>query len=215
MRTYSAFISACGRKAVFIVMLIMLNSVTYAQNRIDDPPQNDEIWDDYKYEIYTRGDQTFMLSFGVVFPIVFFNYEGVVNHHISPPVGGTGALIFNYYLNSNLFLGGEISGMFLPTIGGSTLYIIPIGFRIGTQFIAGRFEFPIAAVIGINFHTYLDLGYFGAYFKANAAAFFRITNDWAFGLSTGWYFFPEWTKDPSQHVYGNILELNLTAKYQY
>ena len=197
---------------MLLLLLVGLPALLCAQN--DEPPIENE-WDDYKYEIFARGDQTFLISLGVIFPVLGFNYDGIMPQGISPPIGGTGSLSFNYYLNSKLYIGGEVAGMFLPTIGGNTLYMIPLGFKIGTQFILGRFEFPIAAVLGITWHTYLDMGYFGFYAKASVSALYRATSDWAFGITSSWYFFPEWTGKAKEDFYGNFLDLNLTARYQY
>jgi len=203
------------KAGIYLLFLLLLGfpALLCAQN--NDDPQVETDWDDYKYELFARGDQTFIISLGLVFPLFAFNNEGTIPQGIDPPVGGTGSLGFNYYLNSKLYIGGEIAGMFLSTIGGSTLYMIPLGFKIGTQLVLGRFEFPVSAVLGVTWHTYLDLGYFGFYAKASVCALFRATKDWAFGITSSYYFFPEWTGNPKEDAYGNFLDLNLTARYQY
>jgi hypothetical protein len=80
----------------------------------------------------------------------------------------------------------------------------------------GRFEFPIAGTIGVAWQNYLNEGYFGLYMKAGGSAFFRATTYWAFGLTTNWYWFPQWIReDPSKNVDGHFLDFTLSARYHF
>ena len=202
------------RKADIIIILLFLSLPAFVFAQADDPSGETD-WDSYQVELYSPGDQTFMISLGVMFPLAFINNGEVVNNNIEPPIGGTGSLIYNYFLTSKFFIGGEISGMFLPTIREYTLYVIPLGFRFGTQFIAGRFEFPIAASVGMAWHTYIDKGYYGLYLKGGGSAFFRATAGWAFGISTYYYWLPQWTDNKSENVDGHFLDLTLSARYHF
>jgi len=105
--------------------------------------------------------------------------------------------------------------MFLPTIGGNTLFLIPIGARVGTQFIVWRFEFPVSLSVGVNWHNFLNETYFGMYAKLGGSAFFRVTSEWAFGISATWGWFPEWTNEPRKNIDGNIVELTVSARYHF
>jgi len=201
-------------RAGFYILLILLLGLPVMLCAQDDDSQ-DDLWDDFAYDAFVKGDRTFTISLGIVFPTVFVNQGEIKYHQIDPPVGGTGSLGINYFFNPRFFIGGEVAGMFLPTLGGNILYVIPLGFRVGTQFILGRFEFPINAVIGMVWRTYMDLGHYGFYLKASASALFRATNDWAFGLTSSWYYFPEWTSKKSEDVFGNIVDLTLIARYQF
>jgi hypothetical protein len=198
-------------KAVILILLLGLPVLLTAQ----DGPDIEVDWDDYRYDLYSQGDQVLMISVGVIFPTLFINNGNLINHKIEPPVGGVGSLAFHYFLRSRLFIGGEVGGFFCSTLAGNTLYIIPLGFRVGTLFLAGRFEFPLIGTIGVSWHNYLDFGYFGLYFKAGGSVFFRATNHWAFGLTSSWYLFPEWTDNAKFDVYGNFLDLTLSARYHF
>jgi len=204
------------RKAsvLFLILFIALSGQLFAQDNSDPDVEPD--WDDFKYELYSRGDQTFSISLGVGFPIVFINQgKKFEKHNIEPPVGGTGALTYIYYINSVFFTGGEVSLLFLPTIAENTVFITSFGARFGTQFIADRFEFPISMALGMTLQTYLDLGYFGYYMKAGASALFRATHDWSFGLATNFCWFPQWTEDPAKNVDGLFIDLSLVARYHF
>ena len=196
-----------------VIILILLLGITVILTAQEGDPSVEVDWD-YSTDLYAAGDQTFIISLGVVFPVAYFNNGSMLVNNFSP-VGGSGSLVLNYYLNSTFFIGGEISGFFIGTIAESTLFVIPIGFRAGMQFIAGSFEFPVNLTTGIVWHNYLDYGYFGIYFKASGAVYYRALPQWSFGLTSdiGWY--PEWTSSSSKNVDGFFINLMVSARYHY
>jgi len=197
--------------AFILILLFFISALLTAQ----EDPSFEVDWDDFSYDIFARGDQTFLINLGMVFPVLFIR-DGSNNTEGWRTVGGTGSLIFNYYLSPRLFVGAEAAIMFVSSIGGSTVFMVPVGARIGTQFIVGRFEFPIAATVGVAWQNFLGHGHFGLNFKASGTALFRATNQWAFGLTTSWYFMPQWIRGAShQNVLGNFLDLTLTARYHF
>jgi len=202
------------RKAIAILFLLLMGlPILLAAQDSDDPWLNPD-WD-YYFDEFSRGDQTFIISLGTVFPTVFRNNKQTIDHKFSPPVGGTGSLTYNYYFNSSIFIGAEAGGMFLPTLGGNTLFIIPLGVRAGYQINYGRFEFPVTGVLGVTWHRYLSFGHFGLYMKCGLAGFYRVSPNWSFGLSSNWFFFPQWTNMRSENVYGNMIDLTLSARYHF
>jgi hypothetical protein len=200
------------RAGAFILILLLGFSALIAAQ---EDPSIETDWDDFSYDIFARGDQTFLVNFGLVFPTVFINQGENIGTAGWNTVGGTGSLIFNYYLTSYLFVGAEAAVMFISTVGKSTVFMIPIGARIGTQFIYDRFEFPIAATIGVVWQNFLTFSHFGLNFKLSGSALYRATNQWAFGLTTCWYFMPQWTGTPAQNVMGNFMDITLTARYHF
>ena len=162
--------------------------------------------------LYAMGDKTFRISLGPIFPLVFFDAQGGTIEHRINVAGGTGSLGFNYFLGSNLFVGGELGLMFIGTRGENMLFMVPMGGRIGYQFILGRFEFPLSLMIGGVPQQYLELNYFGFFLKPEASVFWRFTPSWSFGLNTAWWFVPQWS---SHTVFGNFIELTLSARYHF
>ena len=200
--------------ALLFILFLFLPGL-YAQ----EPPSEDqtETWNDSDFEdyspgLYTRGDKTFTITVGMALPTYFGGIED--NKHGVNSVGGTGSLAFCYFLNSNIFLGGEISGMFVGTRGGNMLYLIPMGIRFGYQFVFRRFEFPLTLMVGGAPQLYLEENYFGLFIKAGASMFWRFNPDWSFGLNALWWFVPQWQKS-NDNVYGNFLELTLSARYHF
>jgi hypothetical protein len=199
--------------ALFLLFLLGLSVTLFAQE--DTDPSIEPGWEDYINELYARGDQTFSISLGVGFPIAFVNNGDVIDHRITPPVGGTGALSYLYYLGPSFFLGGDISLLFLPTIGKNTVFITSLGAKAGTQLILGRFEFPFSFMLGPTFQTYLDFGYIGFFMKGGACAFFRATHEWSFGLMSNLSWYPQWTNEPKKDVDGFFVDLSIVARYHF
>jgi len=162
---------------------------------------------------YTRGDKTFVISLGLLFPTYFSGY-GIVNNNHGLSLGGTGSLAFNYFISPYFFVGGELGGMFASTRAGNMLYIVPFGARFGFQFVIRRFEFPISVMIGGAPTKYLSKGYFGLIVKPSVSAYWRFNPDWSFGLNGAWWYVPQWPKN-GYNVNGNFMELTLSARYHF
>ena len=207
----------------FILMLLLFFLPgLFAQ---DEPPKEEKPeappieseWIDYDTNLYSRGDKTFGITLGVLFPTYF---GGAIddNKHGLSVVGGTGTLSFNYFFGPHFFLGGELSGMFAGTRGDNMFFMVPFGVRVGYQFVYRRFEFPLSLMIGMAPQKKLDEGYFGLIVKPGASAFWRFNPDWSFGLNTIWWWVPQWPKPQDgdrYNVYGNFLELTLSARYHF
>jgi len=202
----------------------------YAQEQDEDEEEDSDYdegipiesdWDGYITELYSKGDQTIIISPGVNFPLMFYNNGKRIAHHIDPPVGGILALGYTYFFNAHYFLGGGVGFYFDHTLGQNTLFIIPIGLRTGWQFVLRRFEFPLELGSGIVFHRYLNYSYTGFFLKGGVAAYFRFNPDWSFGLSTDWSWFPQRPNDengkraPERNVDAHIMGLTLSVRYHF
>jgi hypothetical protein len=168
-------------------------------------------WPELMPELYSRGDKIFGISIGPVLPLVFIHEdEGVKEGNIG--VGGAGSLRYTYFFDAHLFIGGELGGMFAKTKAENYFFIVPMGMRLGYQFVLGRFEFPLSLLIGFAPQTYLEKNFFGLFAKPSASAFWRFSPDWSFGLNTAWWWVPQWA---DATVHGNFLELTLCARYHF
>lgn len=171
-------------------------------------------WEEYSPSLYNRGDQTFSITLGTINPLFYIRGDGEKIDNKSN-LGGAGSLSYNYFFTPHFALGGEFGGMFSGTVGGNMLYIMPFGLRATYQFIKGAFEFPLSIMAGGATQSYLSTNYFGLIVKPGAGAYWRASPDWSFGLNTIWWWVPEWTGKKETTVYGNFLELTLTARYHF
>jgi len=211
---------------LLVIPLIILagTSLIHAQEEDDDEDDKDIYietdWSSANVSRYSRGDQIFSIGLGIVKPLFYVDKQ---NGYLSTKMnlGGMGSLMYTYFLDSNFFLGGELSGMFASTVGENMYFIVPIGFFGGYQFVVKRFEFPLSMMMGIAPQTHQDRSYFGFFSKINASAYFRFNTDWSFGLSTGFWWVPEWTSKTRDGYNGNVnihgffWELKLGARYHF
>ena len=163
-----------GSTWFFILLIFFIIRINiFAQeedDQLDEYPIMESEWGDYETNLYSQGDKIFSMTLGLIFPAVFRG-DGIENSSINSKLGGTGTLAFTYFLNSNVFFGGELSGMFSGTQGKNTLFIVPFGLRAGYQFIYRRFEFPVSLMVGAAQQIFLEYRYFGLILKPGASAF--------------------------------------------
>jgi hypothetical protein len=201
---------------LFLILIIFAALVFPLAAQEEENPGEipiDSDWSNFMPALYALGDQTFTISLGPIIPTVFLGKSGLVENNVK--VGGTGSLAYNYFFNSNVFIGGELGIMFSSTLGQNRLFIIPFGFKAGYQWVFKRFEFPLTLMVGAAPQRYLNYNYFGLIIKPAASVFFRYSSDWSFGLNTAWWWLPEWTGDGAKDVYGNFLEVTLAARYHF
>ena len=141
-----------------------------------------DIQSDVVYKMNQPGDQFIILKLNVDIPYVPFG---------KLLVGGSGTLGYQRFIVSGLTLGGDVSFGYSQTLGKNVFYFVPVLFRAGWQFSAGKFEFPLSIGIGGAFENYLDRSYFGLALHPDAAAFFRYDSSWSCGLHAGLYILPQ------------------------
>jgi len=203
----------------FLIVFLIFSAPCLLAQEEEDPPEPPPIDIEWFEDVtlYARGDRTFTITLGMIFPTYFGGAIENNRHNLSP--GGTGSLAFNYFLTSHIFIGGELSGMFAATRGQNMLFIIPFGFRVGYQFLFRRFEFPISLMVGGAPQMRLEDRYFGLILKPGAAAFWRFNQDWSFGLNAVWWFLPQ--RPRPQHgvrhdpAFGNFMAVTLSARYHF
>jgi hypothetical protein len=199
----------------FFLLLLFFPILLYAQEEDEEEPSVDSDWDYYETDFYTAGDKAFIVSFGGIFPTVFLNNGEAIEHNLTPPAGFTGSLAYAYFINSSVYVGGELQGMSVRTLSKNWLFLIPIGLRAGWQFTLSRFEFPVGLALGMTFHRYLDLGYFGFYLRGGGGAYFRFNADWSFGFNASWAWYPEWTPRKGENIDAHIVDAMLSVRYHF
>jgi hypothetical protein len=211
----------------WLLLVFLFTSVFMLSAQEEDEEDEDDEnipissdWSGSSATMYTRGDQIFTISLGLVKPLFFADQEkGYLDSNMK--LGGMGALGYTYFLDPHLFIGGELSGMFVSTTGKNMYFIVPIGFRIGYQFVFRRFEFPLGLMVGFAPQSHHDRSYFGFFAKPTASAFFRLNSDWSFGLNSSFWWVPQWTSKERDHhdgkvnIHGFFLEFSLSARYHF
>jgi hypothetical protein len=180
------------------------------ENDEESPPSIESDWSVINADLYSRGDKIFTITAGGLFPLFFLDGSGLVDNKVK--IGGAFNLAYSYFINSRVFVGGEAGFMFAPTYGKNMLFMVPFGLRAGYQFLVWRFEFPISLMIGAAPQKKQVEEYFGFFAKIQASAFWRFIPSWSFGLTTSWWWVPQWAEHT---VHGNFAELTLSARYHF
>ena len=215
--------------SLLLLLFLFSGGGLSAQEQDEEDPDSDDgvfmetDWDGYLPDLYSMGDQTFTITAGTVFPIVFYNVhtKEPITHNFSPPVGGAGSLAYTYFLSSNFFLGVEIGVMFNGTMAKNTVFFIPIGVRTGWQFVFRRFEFPLTLTIGVVPQTYIEYKYAGLFIRGGFATFYRTGPEWSFGINVDWNWYPQnprenvMRKKEDININAHILGITLSARYHF
>ena len=201
----------CSFLLVFFIMGLAVPLFAQEEDEEETPVIE---WDSYIPDLYRAGDKVFTMTAGIVFPTIFTGegMKGAKNSNLK--LGGTGLLSFSYFLAPSWFIGGELQGSFIPTGGKNMLFIVPVGFYVGYQFVIGRFEIPVRIMTGIAPQRYMEKGYFGLIIKPGASVFYRLNADWSFGLNFQWWMLPQWPKN-EKNVLGNFMEISFSARYHF
>ena len=201
--------------AVFFCLCVL--APWAAAQEADDEDEGEAVissdWNTYVPPVYSFGDKAFVITMGLVFPSFFWG-DAVEDNSMDMSLGGTGSLSYLFFLGPHLYAGAEIGGMFARTRAKNMYYAVPFGLSIGYQFVLQRFEFPLSLTVGGAPQSYLDYNHFGLFLKGGVSAFFRFNADWSFGLNGKWWFLPQWPKNGNT-VYGNFLELTLSARFHF
>lgn len=207
-------------RRIWLVLCAALLAVSAlgAQDNPDEgevPAEDD--WSGFMPSLYSQGDQTFGLSVGIVAPTVFARPGGgTIPHNMT--VGGAGSLSYDYFFGPHFFVGGELIGMFAPTLGRHMLIIVPFSLRAGYQFVYKRFEFPLSLGLGIapqQLRTSKSYSYLSFFAKPRASVFFRINPDWSVGINAAWWWVPQTTENSAESVHGHFFEATLAVRYHF
>jgi hypothetical protein len=216
----------CARAGALLTVFLLfgaLCSVSAQENEDEDSGEEGggglPIDSDYMGPLptlYSKGDQIFHIGAGTLFPTVFTDNNGKSYIHNIFAVGGMGFLAYTHFLSPHIFIGGELSGMFIGTLNKNTLFMVPFGILGGYQFILGKFEFPLTLMLGMAAQQYLEKKHFSYLFiKPSASVYWRYNHEWSFGLNAAWWWAPQWTEDSSQNRFGNFFEITLAARFHF
>ena len=190
----------------FLLLFLAFSSFSFAQEYEDDiePDYEDDV---YIYDTNGAGDRFLKINLGGLFPLNF-------KHQLK--VGGEATIGFYYFLTKQIAVGGELAISYNLSIGNKILIMIPITGGIMFQPSIDKFEFPIFAQIGIGTQTWQNMEKFPTLTtKLSAGAYYRITDSVSFGLSTDFFWVPEWYKDSSKIFNGLFESASIGLRYHF
>ncbi len=131
-------------------------------------------------------------------------------------LGGSVSLGYDYYLSSNLLIGGEATFMFNSSIGQNVLYCVPLLFNATWQFTSGKFEFPCTLGFGYAIQSFTSNQYFGPELRPQVGAYYRMNSEWSLGINGLVHIIPEFFFATPEYNYVKVFGgLQASARYHF
>lgn len=157
--------------------------------------EDDDIYDDYEYEMNGEGDQFFKIDISAVVPLNFQDTENTSDGKWKMKVGVGADLSYFRFISSTVALGGNAGFNYNLTLGKKSLLTVPITVGLLYQPYMGNFEFPLSLTLGISALSCQGMTFFPAFTARGSAGFFyRFNESWSAGLDASIMFIPMWLK---------------------
>ncbi len=153
------------------------------------------------------GDQFIALK---LMPLIPLNFDKQLS------VGGALSLGYHRFLTQFIAVGADVMFAYNTTIGSNLFTVIPLTVGITFQPYVWRFEFPITLNVGAALENYLQYNYFpGLILKGEAGCFYRMNENWSFGLECQLMYLPQWYSDSSKNDYYLGITATVGARYHF
>ncbi|MDY4210998.1 MAG: hypothetical protein SOX64_06225 [Treponema sp.] len=153
------------------------------------------------------GDQFIALK---LMPLIPLNFDKQLS------VGGALSLGYHRFLTQFIAVGADVMFAYNTTIGSNLFTVIPLTVGITFQPYIWRFEFPITLNVGAVLENYLQYNYFpGLILKGEAGCFYRMNENWSFGLECQLMYLPQWYSDSSKNDYYLGITATVGARYHF
>ena len=165
------------------------------------------------------GDQTFSFNAGLFVPLFSQDTDGSItsfSDHLS--LGAVGSLEWNAYINKNMQLGGQLSGMFAFTPNDRTFSMVPITAKYTYILNFYPITIPLSLAAGISFNKLDSLFQVTPIVKPGATFYWNFNPEWSLGLNAIYWWVPEYHFDSDlkdQSRFGNFLEISLSLLYHF
>jgi hypothetical protein len=162
---------------------------------------------------FLPGEQTIGLAAGAFIPVFL---SPVTNNGVKNiDIGGLFSFSYQYFVARGWSVGGDITAALNYTIGGSSLFTLPLGATVSYWWTKLPLEFSVLAEAGVYMMRYNSEGMFDPFAKAGASAYWRITPSWGVGLQANFWFIPEihYGDSSSLSQYAGYVETALAAVY--
>ena len=199
---------------VFFTIASNIHAQSFQSADISAMDSEDEYTDGDYYEDeeirFTQngaGDQFIALK---LMPLIPLNFDKQLS------VGGALSLGYHRFLTQFIAVGADVMFAYNTTIGSNLFTVIPLTVGITFQPYIWRFEFPITLNVGAALENYLQYNYFpGLILKGEAGCFYRMNENWSFGLECQLMYLPQWYSDSSKNDYYLGITATVGARYHF
>jgi opacity protein-like surface antigen len=164
-----------------------------------------------------KGDQSITILAGGFIPLFVLDSTGALISPSNMYPGASFDVQYRYMLGNHIGVGGSISGSFVTTIGGGTLFFAPIGATAAWIGGGDPLEYEFSTELGMNIMRLYGNGLIEPYAKLGAGLSRYVTSTWGIGAKVSWCFFPEFHFGTysSLNSYANFLEFSIGASYHF
>jgi hypothetical protein len=163
---------------------------------------------------FNPGDQSISLSLGGDLPLFFQIISTGEIKGTNLSFGGIFTFSYAYYFLKGFAVGGEVDGTFLFSVSGTrTLFMAPLTAELTYTPVAMPFEFPISLGLGGVFVKLGDYFRMDPILKPSVGVSYRTDQAWSFGTRLSYWWIPQIMSTATNSVYGNFLQISLTACY--
>lgn len=196
------------KSAALGVFLLLVALPLFAQNAIDN--------EDYFGGLHRKGSQIISLNAGADIPL-FILTDTLAAEKANLGVGASFTLGYQYFVANRLTIGGSLCGAFNGTIGGRTLFVAPIAFKLGYWWGRTTMEYNVGADLGLSILRLSGDGVISPFTKFGGGAFAQVSESWSLGGQVYWWLIPEIHLGSNSDLtrYGNFLEVSLSALYHF
>jgi hypothetical protein len=162
---------------------------------------------------FLPGEQTIGIAAGLSIPaFILPKTEGGAGNL---KLGGSFQFAYQYFVYRGFAVGGNLAASFNTTIGGLSVFILPLGATAAYWWTKLPFEFTVLGEGGIYMMRENGEGIIDPFAKAGVGAYWRISSGWSVGIQTCLWFVPElhYGNYASLTQYGGFVETSLAAVY--
>ncbi len=196
------------RKTAALAALILLAALPlFAQTA------NEE---DYFGGLHRKGSQLISLNAGADIPL-FILTDSFDAEKAKLSVGASFTLGYQYFIANRFTIGGSLCGAFNGTVGGRTLFVAPIAFKMGYWWGKSTMEYNVGADLGLSILRLSGDGVISPFTKLGGGAYAQVNEAWSLGGQVYWWLIPEIHLGSNSALtrYGNFLEVSLSALYHF
>ena len=211
-------------KKILLLFILILPPAAFTLAAQEDKPAESPLKPKVRMNQHSKGDQSFLISAGAVFPLftVLLNdidsigYSAGV-HSPKLTIGGAGGLGYNFYLNGNIKLGIALNGTFEWDINRNLLYMIPVTAAFTYEFHPfSRLSVPLHIDAGINMTSWKDEFTIDPILKAGFGVNFDWNVEWSFGIDASyWFIIQTSSKDPQFDSLANFMTTQFLVEYHF
>lgn len=198
------------RKIAAIGLLMLLVALPlFAQD--GDENQN------YFGGLHRKGSQIISLTTGAGIPLFILPADALATETTPLGVGASFSLGYQYFVANRLTIGGSLCGAFNTTVGGRTLFVAPVAFRLGYWWGKEPMEYTVGLDVGATVLRLSGEGTISPFAKLGGGVFTQVSEAWSLGGQVFWWLIPELHFGVHSDLtrYANFLEISVGAVYHF